>query len=59
MQFGIDLTALAVFGGAIGIGLGFGLQKVAANLISGVILLVDRSVKPRRYHQSGGDLWTD
>ncbi len=43
---GIDLTALAVFGGAIGIGLGFGLQKVAANLISGVILLVDRSVKP-------------
>ncbi|MTI09153.1 mechanosensitive ion channel family protein [Curvivirga aplysinae] len=43
---GIDLTALAVFSGAIGIGLGFGLQKVAANLISGVILLVDRSVKP-------------
>lgn len=43
---GIDLTALAVFSGAIGIGLGFGLQKVAANLVSGVILLMDRSVKP-------------
>lgn len=43
---GIDLTALAVFSGAIGIGLGLGLQKVAANLVSGVILLLDRSVKP-------------
>lgn len=43
---GIDLTALAVFSGAIGIGLGFGLQKVAANLVSGFILLLDRSVKP-------------
>jgi len=43
---GIDLTALAVFSGAIGIGLGLGLQKVAANLVSGVILLMDRSVKP-------------
>lgn len=43
---GIDLTALAVFSGAIGIGLGFGLQKVASNLVSGVILLLDRSVKP-------------
>ncbi len=43
---GIDLTALAVFGGAIGLGLGFGLQKVVSNLISGVILLMDKSVKP-------------
>jgi len=43
---GIDLTALAVFGGAIGLGLGFGLQKVISNLISGVILLVDKSIKP-------------
>lgn len=43
---GIDLTALAVFGGAIGVGLGFGLQKVVSNLISGVILLVDKSIKP-------------
>jgi small-conductance mechanosensitive channel len=43
---GIDLTALAVFSGAIGLGIGFGLQKVFANLISGFILLMDRSVKP-------------
>ncbi|MFQ5534048.1 MAG: mechanosensitive ion channel family protein [Sphingomonadales bacterium] len=43
---GIDLTAFAVFGGAIGVGIGFGLQKVISNLISGVILLLDRSIKP-------------
>ncbi len=43
---GIDLTALAVFSGALGIGLGFGLQKIAANLISGIIILLDRSIKP-------------
>ena len=43
---GIDLTALAVFSGAIGLGIGFGLQKVVSNLISGVILLLDKSIKP-------------
>ena len=43
---GIDLTAFAVFTGAIGVGIGFGLQKVISNLISGVILLLDRSIKP-------------
>ena len=43
---GIDLTALAVFSGAIGLGIGFGLQKVVSNLISGIILLVDKSIKP-------------
>jgi small-conductance mechanosensitive channel len=43
---GIDLTALAVVGGAIGLGVGFGLQTVISNLISGVILLVDKSIKP-------------
>ena len=45
-SIGIDLTALAVFGGAVGLGIGFGLQKVISNLISGVILLMDKSVKP-------------
>jgi len=43
---GIDLTTLAVFSGAVGLGIGFGLQKVFSNLISGMILLMDRSVKP-------------
>ncbi len=45
-SIGIDLTALTVFGGAIGLGLGFGLQKVVSNLVCGVILLLDKSVKP-------------
>jgi len=43
---GIDLTALAVFSGALGLAVGFGLQKTFGNLISGLILLMDRSVKP-------------
>lgn len=43
---GIDLTAFAVVGGAVGVGVGFGLQKIVSNLISGVILLVDNSIKP-------------
>ena len=43
---GINLAAFAVFGGAVGLGIGFGLQKVVSNLMSGVILLMDRSVKP-------------
>ena len=43
---GIDLTAFAVLGGAIGVGIGFGLQKVVSNLVSGVILLLDKSIKP-------------
>lgn len=43
---GIDFTALAVFSGAIGVGIGFGLQKVVSNFISGLIILMDKSVKP-------------
>ncbi len=41
---GINLTALAVFGGAVGVGLGFGLQAIASNFISGIIILLDRSI---------------
>ncbi len=43
---GINFTTLAVFGGALGVGLGFGLQQIAANFISGIIILLDKSIKP-------------
>lgn len=43
---GLNLTSLTIFSGAVGIGLGFGLQKVVSNFISGVIILVDKSIKP-------------
>lgn len=43
---GIDLSLFAVFGGAIGLGIGFGLQKGISNLFSGMLLLMDRSIKP-------------
>lgn len=46
---GVNLTALAVFGGAVGVGLGFGLQAIASNFISGVIILLDRSVSVDDY----------
>lgn len=42
---GIDVTTLSVFGGALGVGLGFGLQKIASNYISGFILLLDHSIR--------------
>ena len=42
---GIDLTALSVLGGAIGVGVGFGLQKLAANYVSGFVMLAERSVR--------------
>ncbi len=43
---GVDLTVLTIFSGAIGLGIGFGLQKVVSNLISGTIILLDKSIKP-------------
>lgn len=43
---GLDLTAVTVFSGAVGLGLGFGLQKVISNFVSGVIILADKSIKP-------------
>ncbi|MBM4294872.1 MAG: mechanosensitive ion channel, partial [Deltaproteobacteria bacterium] len=43
---GLDLTVFALFSGALGLGLGFGLQKIFANLVSGFILLADKSIKP-------------
>lgn len=46
---GIDLSALVVLGGAVGLGLGFGLQQIAANFISGMILLLDRSLQVGDY----------
>jgi len=45
-MLGIDLTALAFFGGAFGLAIGFGLQKTFGNLISGILLLLDKSIKP-------------
>jgi small-conductance mechanosensitive channel len=45
-SLGINLTALAVVGGALGLGAGFGLQKVISNMVSGVVLLLDQSIRP-------------
>ena len=45
-SIGFDMTSLTVLSGAVGLGLGFGLQKVVSNLVSGIILLLDKSIKP-------------
>jgi small-conductance mechanosensitive channel len=50
---GLDLTVFALFSGALGLGLGFGLQKVFANLVSGFIILADKSIKPGDVIQMG------
>jgi len=52
---GLDLTALTIFGGAVGVGLGFGLQQIASNFISGMILLFERSMKVGDYVELDGN----
>jgi small-conductance mechanosensitive channel len=51
---GVDLTGLAVFTGAAGVAVGFGLQKIFSNLVAGLILLLDRSIKPGDVVEVGG-----
>jgi small-conductance mechanosensitive channel len=51
---GIDLTALAVFTGAVGVGIGFGLQRTISNLFAGIVLLLDKSIKPGDILEVGG-----
>jgi small-conductance mechanosensitive channel len=52
---GIDLTTLSVFGGAVGVGLGFGLQKIASNYVSGFIILLDNSIRLGNVISVGND----
>lgn len=51
---GIDITALSVFGGALGVGIGLGLQRIASNYVSGLIILLERSVRPGDSIRIGG-----
>jgi len=54
---GINVTTLAVLGGAVGVGVGFGLQQIAANFISGLIILFDRSIKVGDHIELDGDIF--
>lgn len=57
-SMGLNLSSLAFLGGALGVGVGFGLQKVFSNLVSGFILLLDRSIKPGDIIEIGGTVGT-
>ena len=50
---GVDLTVFALFGGALGLGIGLGLQKIFVNLVSGFMILADKSIKPGDVIQLG------
>jgi small-conductance mechanosensitive channel len=56
-SIGIDLTTFALFTGALGVGVGLGLQRTVSNLFSGIVLLLDKSIKPGRRDRGRRHLW--